>query len=72
MHTTKPIDKKLAFLFLDEFIVGMGNVGSVWSAGSSMEPPKTNSKSAWSDVSRSFRSAGNDLRWAITNTNPDE
>jgi hypothetical protein len=36
MHTTKPSDKKLAFLFLDEFIVGMGNVGSIWSAGSSM------------------------------------
>jgi len=57
---------------MEQFVSGMANVGDIWGAGLGMDPPRSTSKSAWLDVSRSFRATGNNLRWAITTMDSNE
>jgi hypothetical protein len=72
VNGTKLTDKDLVHSFMEEFVSGMANVGDIWGAGLGVEPPRSTSKSAWLDVSRSFRATGNNLRWAITTMDSNE
>ena len=72
MSGTKLADKKLVHSFMEQFVSGMANVGNIWGAGLDMELPRSTSKSAWLDVSRSFKATGNNLRWAISTMDSNE
>ena len=69
----KKLDDNVFFrIFMDQFSTSMGNMGDIWGSGLTMELPRTDSKSAWLDVSRSFKATGDNLRKAITTINANE
>ena len=73
MNRSKLTNPYIIHAFMDQFALGMANIGDISGGGvQSAEPPQTNTRTAWLDVSKSFRATGNDLRWAITSAYANE